>query len=166
MLDFNTLEIIKLSIPERDKEMFFIVISVLMLFLLLFAFSGCEEAAFLTFIFIILFTNVALDAFEDMPDRKYKVEVKNLTDEEEQLLLEEERTSDVFASIASEEIKKKSPYEVEDGKLYFSVEFNRGDREKLGHSGIKDQMCGRFEEDLLRRFGKIKINNNDSQLKK
>lgn len=46
MLDFNTLEIIKLSIPERDRAMFFIVISVLMLFLLLFAFSGCEEAAF------------------------------------------------------------------------------------------------------------------------
>lgn len=109
---------------------------------------------------------MALDAFEDMPDRKYKVEVKNLTDEEEQLLLEEERTSGVFASIASEEIKKKSPYEVEDGKLYFSVEFNRDDREKLGQQGIKDRMNEMFEEDLLGHFGKIKINKTDDLLEK
>lgn len=156
MLDFDTLEVISLYTPEQENMHFTIFIGVLFILIFLaWVFDRTDNVELLTgmvvfiFFYIIIVPSLSLK----MPDRRYRVEVKNLTEDEENLLMEE----NIGTFLETLQSGEEYPYSIENGKLYFNFDVGYECREELGYKGVENLMDDVFKEHLLRNFGKIKI---------
>lgn len=119
-----------------------------------------EAGIFVLFCIVIHITLIPTLAL-GIPEKRYRVEVKDLTKEEEEVLLED-HVAKIYGFLRSE----RFPYSIEDGKLYFSVNIDYDSCGRLRYNdydNIEDYMNNRFKEDSDRHFGetKTKIKGNE-----
>lgn len=166
MLDFNTLEIVEAYSSNQVNKgiMIFSVILILLVLLCRYLLQNDEffEAGIFVLFCIVIYITLIPTLALGMPEKRYRVEVKDLTKEEEEVLLE-----DHVAKIYDKLIRRERyPYSIEDGKLYFSVNIDydgcRGSRYNE-YDDIEDYMKNRLKEDLHRHFGETetKIEGNE-----
>ena len=140
MLDFTTLEIIRLY-PKWFEHMVFFM-HIVILFILFFASCGDVRKIINIIAFIMFVCGVFLGTtiLLSIPVAKYKVEVKGLTTEQEEYLIK---------NCNRREILYKRNYVKIDDKLFYIDQFNSIEENENNYYEIERAMEERFKTDLF-----------------
>lgn len=156
MLDFDTLEIVDAYSSSQVNKgiIIFIVILILLILLCRYLLQDDEffDAGIFVLVCIIIYITLIPTLALGIPEKRYRVEVKDLTKEEEEVL-SEDHVAKIYGILRSE----RYPYSIEDGKLYFSVNIDYdscGGFRYNDYDNIEDYMNNMFKDDLDRHFDK------------